>query len=153
MEWLTGLRGAVVGLDTAPLIYFIEENSLYLPLVRPSFQAVDRGDFQLVASVLTLTEVLVHPLRRSDYRLADQYRRVLLHARQVTTVHVSDAIAEEAAELRAKHGLRTPDAIQLATAIRSGASSFLTNDTRLPSLPNLSILVLNQLKASLPYRV
>jgi len=25
MEWLEALRGAVVGLDTAPLIYFVEE--------------------------------------------------------------------------------------------------------------------------------
>ncbi|WP_199315333.1 MULTISPECIES: hypothetical protein [Oscillatoriales] len=26
MEWLTQLEGRVVGLDSAPLIYFIEEN-------------------------------------------------------------------------------------------------------------------------------
>jgi len=26
MEWIEALRGSVVGLDTAPLIYFIEEN-------------------------------------------------------------------------------------------------------------------------------
>lgn len=63
MEWLKPLRGAVVGLDTAPLIYFIEENPLYLPLVRPFFEAIDRGEFRLVTSVLTLTEVLIHPMR------------------------------------------------------------------------------------------
>jgi hypothetical protein len=28
MEWVDGLRGSVVGLDTAPLIYFIEENPI-----------------------------------------------------------------------------------------------------------------------------
>jgi predicted nucleic acid-binding protein len=150
MEWLKALRGTIVGLDTAPLIYFIEENPIYLPLVRPFFEAVDRGEFQAVTSILTLTEVLVHPLRRDDRRLADQYRQILLHARQVTTLPISEAIAEEAAELRSKHGLRTPDAIQLATAIHSGASSFLTNDTRLPSISNLRILVLNQLTATAP---
>lgn len=26
MEWLVQLQGQIVGLDTAPLIYFIEEN-------------------------------------------------------------------------------------------------------------------------------
>jgi hypothetical protein len=26
MEWLIKLKGKIVGLDTAPLIYFIEEN-------------------------------------------------------------------------------------------------------------------------------
>ena len=149
MEWIETLRGAIVGLDTAPLIYFIEENPTYLPIVRRFFEAVDRGEFRAVTSVLTLTEVLIHPLRHGDHNLADQYRRILLHASQVMTVPVSEAIAEEAAQqLRAKHGLRTPDAIQLATAIRSGAASFLTNDSRLPTLIPLNILVLNQLTAT-----
>jgi len=145
MEWIEALGGTIVGLDTAPLIYLIEENPIFLPFVRPFFEAVDRGEFRVVTSILTLTEVLVHPMRRGDQELADQYRRILLHASQVTTAPVSEMIADEAAQLRARHGLRTPDAIQLATAIRSGASSFLTNDTRLPSLPPLNMLVLNQL--------
>ena len=150
MEWLEELRGAVVGLDTAPLIYFIEENPAYLPLVRPFFEAVDRGELRVVTSVLTLTEVLVHPMRRGDHDLADQYRRILLHANQITTVQVSEGVAEEAGQLRARHNLRTPDAIQLATAIRSGASSFLTNDGRLPKLAPLNILVLNELISTRP---
>jgi hypothetical protein len=64
MEWLDRLRGTVVGLDTATLNYFIEENSRYLPLVRPFFEAVDCGDFEIVTSTLTLAEVLVHPMRQ-----------------------------------------------------------------------------------------
>ena len=54
-------------------------------------------------------------------------------------------IAENAAKLRADYNLRTPDAIQMATAIYAGASFFLTNDIRLPSLPALTVLGLNQL--------
>jgi predicted nucleic acid-binding protein len=144
------LHGTVVALDTAPLIYLIEENQTYLSCVRPFFEAVDRGDLQVVTSTLTLTEVLVHPLRHGDRKLADQYRRILLHANQITTVPVSDAIAEEAAQLRVSHGFRTPDAIQLATAVRTGASSFLTNDARFSSVGALTVLVLNQLKATSP---
>jgi len=109
---------------------------------------VDRGELRVVTSVLTLTEVLVHPMRRGDHDLADQYRRILLHADQITTVPVSEGVAEEASRLRARHNLRTPDAIQLATAIRSGASAFLTNDGRLPEFSALNILVLNQLTSS-----
>jgi predicted nucleic acid-binding protein len=66
------------------------------------------------------------------------------------TVPLSADIAQEAAALRASHHLRTPDAIQLATAIRSGAASFLTNDHRLPAVSGLKMLVLNQLLAALP---
>jgi len=113
------VRGMVVALETAPLIYHIEENSIYLPFVRPFFEAVDRGEFRVVTSVLTLTEVLVHPMRHGDHEVADRYRRILLHSNQVATVPVSAAIAEEAARLRAEYALRTPDDIQLTTAIRS----------------------------------
>ena len=145
MEWIEALRGATVGLDTAPLIYLIEENPIYLPVVRPFFEALDRAEFQIVTSVLTLTEVLVHPMRHGDHELADQYRRILLHAGRIATKPVSEGVAEEAAQLRAHHGLRTPDAIQLATSIRAGASFFLTNDSRLPGIASLKILILNQL--------
>jgi predicted nucleic acid-binding protein len=150
MEWIKASHGSVVGLDTAPLIYLIEENSLYLGVLRSFFESADRGEFQVVTSMLTLTEVLVHPLRRRDHELASQYRRILLNANHVITVPVSELIAEEAAQLRANHGLRTPDAIQLATAIHSGASSFLTNDSKLPDLPSLNVLLLNRLIAITP---
>jgi predicted nucleic acid-binding protein len=43
--------------------------------------------------------------------------------------------------------LRTPDAIQMATAIFEGASFFVTNDARLPSLPGLEVLILEELRA------
>ena len=149
MEWIKALRGSVVGLDTAPLIYLIEESPLYLPALRAFFAAANQGEFKVVTSVLTLTEVLVHPLRRGNPRLVDEYRRILLNASHIDTLPVSKAIAEEAARLRAVHNLRTPDAVQLATAITAGASSFLTNDARLAGLPEPKILLLSRL-AMLP---
>lgn len=145
MEWVDALRGSIVGLDTAPLIYFIEENPLYLSPLRAFFDAADQGHFRIVTSILTLTEVLIHPLRQGNSPLANEYRRILLRANNVETLPVSALIAEEAARLRAKHNLRTPDSIQIATAVTAGATSFLTNDIRLTGhwIPN--ILVLKQL--------
>lgn len=144
MEWIGALHGKAVGLDTAPLIYFIEENPIYLARVRPFFEAMDRGDFSVVTSIVTLLEVLAHPFRRGDTELAQQYRDILLNAEGLTTILLSRDIAEKAARLRAAYGIRTPDAIQLAVAIHEGASFFLTNDARLPSLPGLNMLVLNE---------
>jgi len=147
VEWIAALRGEVVGLDTTPLIYFIEENPAYLETVRPFFEAMDRGEFSVVTSVVTLLEVLVHPFRNGDAQLARQYRDILLNAEGLTTILLSQGVAEDAARLRAAHNIRTPDAIQMATAIHEGASFFLTNDARLPSLPRLKVLVLDELKA------
>lgn len=145
MEWLAQLQGQIVGLDTAPLIYFIEENPNYLNVTDAFFEALFRGEFSVVTSVLTITEVLVYPLRQGNTILAQQYRDILFNAQGLTTIEVFPDIAETAAQLRANYNLRTPDAIQIATAIRGCASFFLTNDARLPSLPGLSVLVLEQL--------
>ena len=46
----------------------------------------------------------------------------------------SEDIADRAAQLRAEHGLGTPDAIHLATALECGAEVFVTNDRDLPAV-------------------
>ena len=145
MEWLESRRGQVVGLDTAPLIYFIEEHPVYLSTVVSFFQAVSKNELQVVTSTISLTEVLVRPLRQNDADLARQYREILQNSEGISCAPLSSEIAEEAARLRSENNIRTPDAIQMATAILHGAESFLTNDAGLPSIPNLQLLVLNDL--------
>ncbi|MBM4033007.1 MAG: type II toxin-antitoxin system VapC family toxin [Planctomycetes bacterium] len=145
MEWVRELRGTIVGLDTAPLIYFMEEHPKYGRIVVPFFEAMDRGEFSVVTSVLTLSEALTEPFRKGALELAEDYRRILLRAAHLTTVDVTPEIAEAAARLRADHKLRTPDAIQIATVRREGASSLVTNDTELPPLPGLRVIVLRDL--------
>lgn len=144
MEWINDLQGKTVGLDTAPLIYFIEENPTYLEAVRLFFEAMDRGDFSVVTSAVTLLEVLVHPLRINNIELAAEYRDILLNSR-LMTLEVSNTIAEQAARLRATHNIRTPDAIQISAALNAGASHFFTNDVRLPAIPSIQIISLDSL--------
>lgn len=141
MEWIAQLEGQIVGLDTAPLIYFIEQNPSYIAMMRVFFRALNQGNF----TVVTLPEVLVYPFRQGNTELSQQYRDILFNSVGLTTVEVDSNIAEIAAQLRADYNLRTPDAIQMATAISTGSSFFLTNDARLPSLPRLSVLVLQLL--------
>ena len=145
MEWIAALRGTTVGLDTSPLIYYIEEHPAFLPKVKPFFEAAVRGDFRIVTSFITLVEVLVHPLREGRPELAEEYRNVLLQSAEITAIPLDQGIAEEAANLRARYNLRTPDAIQVATAIRSGASWFLTNDADLAAVPGISVQILQHL--------
>ena len=147
MEWIAQLQGQVVGLDTAPLIYFIEANPTYLEITEAFFEAFTCAEFKVVTSVVTLLEALVYPLRQGDTLLAQQYRDVLLNGENLKSCQVPEEIAEAAAQLRTVYNLKTPDAIQLATAICEGASFFLTNDARLTSLPGLTVLVLDALRA------
>ncbi len=39
MEWIAQLEGKVVGLDTAPLIYFMEQNPKYIEMMRLFFRS------------------------------------------------------------------------------------------------------------------
>jgi predicted nucleic acid-binding protein len=144
VEWINDLHGKTVGLDTAPLIYFIEENPTYFGAVRIFFEAMDRGDFLVITSTITLLEVLVHPLRNNNRELAAEYRDILLNSR-LMTLEVSNAISEQAAGLRAIHNIRTPDAIQISTALNAGVSHFFTNDVRLPAIPSIQIISLDSL--------
>ena len=148
MGWLTNLYGTIVGLDTAPLIYFVEEQPTYLTLVDPFFEAMGRGDIQVVTSTLTLTEVLVYPYKRGDRWVIEQYSQMLLNTRNLETLPVSPQIAIEAARLRAAYGLKTPDSIQMATAKIGGATSFLSNDSRIATIPGLEVILLDTLLAS-----
>jgi predicted nucleic acid-binding protein len=146
MQWINQLQGQIVGLDTAPLIYLIERNPTYVEMMRFFFRELNRGEFTVVTSAVTLLESLVQPLRRGDTMLAQQYRDILFNQEGLTTIEVSSDIAETAAQLRAIHNIQSLDAIQLATAIRGGAAFFLTNDVRLPSsLPGLTVLLLDEL--------
>lgn len=145
MEWINGLMGKTVGLDTAPLIYFIEENPTYLDTTKLFFESMDRGDFTVITSTVTLLEVLVHPLRSNNTALAAEYRDILLNSKLIT-VEISSTIAEQAARLRAVHNIRTPDAIQISAAIDAGATHFFTNDIRLPVIPAIETLSLDSLK-------
>lgn len=145
MGWVESLHGKIVALDTTPLIYFIEEHPIYLKVVEPFFQAVEHGDITVVTSIVTLLEALVHPIKNANEELAQKYRELLFNSEGLTTITLSQEIAEEAARLRAFHNIRTPDSIQMATAITEGASFFLTNDMRLPLLSTLSTLTLDNL--------
>lgn len=128
-----------IAIDTAILIYYIERHERFGEVVRPLFEAADRGDVELVTSTVTLLEVLVVPYRTGDSRLAERYEALLTRSRGLTMVELGRPVIRAAAQLRAVHSLRTPDALQIAAALSRGCGSFLTNDRRLPSLPTLEV--------------
>jgi predicted nucleic acid-binding protein len=99
-----------LGLDTAPIIYFVEQNPAYVNTVRAIFNRIDSGKLEGFTSVITLTEVLTVPIRDSDTATENIYRTRLLYSRNLTTLAVLPVIAARAAALRANYRLRTPDA-------------------------------------------
>lgn len=130
-------------LDTAPLIYFIEGHSEYQNALTEIFKANDNGSFGFITSSITLLEVLVKPLRENKPELAERYKYILIKAPGIEILEMTNTLSIKAAELRAKFNLRTPDAIQVATAIENNADYFLTNDLRLKSVVEINIITLS----------
>ena len=135
-----------LGFDTAPLIYLIEAHPTYRPIMRDVVLRISAGHLLGVTSVVSLGEVLVQPFARRDLRLQQRYRDLLLNSIGFRTLPVDAAMAERAAELRARYGMRLPDALQLAAAIGEQCEAFLTNDRRLARVTDLRVLVLDDLE-------
>jgi predicted nucleic acid-binding protein len=132
--------------DTAPIIYYVEQSPRYFAVVDRIFHLVASGQLVAATSVITLAEVLVHPYRQGNQRLADEYKAFLLHSDDFRTMSIDDAAADQAARLRAKYQLLTPDAIQLAMAVNAGFQVFLTNDRGLQRVTEIRVLILDDLE-------
>lgn len=139
------LDGTIVFLDTTPLIYFIEGHSSYHGMLKRLFASNDKGNFTFISSCVTLLEVLVQPLRLGRGDLVNQYQKILLQAKGINIFEINNEIAVRAATLRAGYNIKTPDALQIATALEFNANYFLTNDLRLKGVAGIQFITLADL--------
>ena len=135
-----------LGFDTAPVIYFVEAHPEYDSQITPIFERIEQGELEGVTSVITLLEVLVQPIRLNRIDLVSRYRQLLLDSERFSTLPITVEISEVAAELRARYNLRTPDALQVATALVRRCEAFLTNDARLKRVAEIRVLTLDDLR-------
>lgn len=144
MGLVGGLEGKRICIDTAPVIYFIEKHPEYSSLLHPVFAEIDGGNIEAITSTLTLLEVLVLPFKTGNTRLAERYREILMFSEGFTTFAMLNEVSELAAEIRARHEIKTPDSIQIATGVLYEADCFLTNDSALKKVSQeIEVVVLD----------
>jgi uncharacterized protein len=114
----------MVYLDSCIAIYLIEEHPLYLPSIEHNLMA----DVDVCVSDLVVLECLVKPLKQQNVGLIAKFKNEF---EGFVNLPINPAIYLAAAQLRADHGLKTPDALHLACAIHHGCTEFWTNDDRL----------------------
>ena len=131
-----------IGIDTSILIYVVEDHPVYAAPLQPVFEWLERRRGHAVTSVVTMLEILVQPYRTADTDRVNQLYALLSTYPGLEWVSADLAIADRAVRLRAEHNLRTPDAIQAATAIGRGASGFLTNAAAFRRVTALDVLTL-----------
>jgi len=126
--------GCHICLDTAVLIYHLEHVQPYSDLTVRLVERLAGGDATAVVSTVTVTELLTAPFREAEPDAADAAEGFLASLPGCEIRPVSYEVARTAARIRARTGLRTPDALVAATARDAGATHLLTNDEGLRRL-------------------
>ncbi len=132
-------------LDANGFIYSIERIDPYRSMLDTLWLTVSVGQVKVVTSELTLLEVLVKPLKVGDATTATLFRTVLKHTPDVQMLPITQSVLEAAANLRATLGLKTPDAIHVATALLNNSVLFVTNDSAFRRVTDLNVTVLSEL--------
>lgn len=129
--------GAVVLVDTAPIIYVLEGHRSLARRFAPLFERHATAEIAFAVTTITIAEVLTGPLRKGEEALARRYKAVL-ESWQVVVLTVD--IADIAARLRARTKLKLPDAIQVASALAINANALMTHDRDFSAVKGLQIL-------------
>ncbi len=112
--------------DSCLFIYWVEQAS---PLSEVALRWLEQNSHvDLCVSPLVRLETLVKPMRFHQTEVVAAYETLL--AAQTGLV-IDDAVFARALDLRVRFGLKTPDAVHLATAQHNGCDEFWTNDNRL----------------------
>lgn len=122
---------ALFYLDSNVVIYAIERPRPRSDGQHRFLTALDTGAIRGCTSELTLAECLAGPLASGNAGLASLYTEFLTDRRYFRVLPISRTILVHAAELRAHSRATLADAIHIATALSSGATSVVTNDRRI----------------------
>jgi predicted nucleic acid-binding protein len=129
--------GALLLMDSAPIIYFLEAHPKFAKVFKGIFERHAAGDLQLAVTTISIAEVLTGPLQVGDEALAERFRAIL-ESWQV--VDLTADIATSAARLRATLRLKLADAVQAASAIAINADALISHDRDFSQVRSLRVL-------------
>lgn len=116
----------LIYLDACLLIYLAEGHPRWGISVADAMAQAAAARFGI--SPLVKCECLVGPIKRGDPVLERAYTALF---ERFVPLAMPEAVYLQAAPLRARFGLRTPDALHLACAQHHGCDALWTNDERL----------------------
>ena len=98
-------------IDTAPIIYYLQNSELYYNNMRAFWNKYDECDY--VTSAITVTEYLTYPYRQSDLKMVESFY-AFVNDMDIQVKEIDVRIAEKAAQIRAEYKFfKTMDSLQL----------------------------------------
>lgn len=134
-----------IALDTSIFIYQLESNPRYVACTDLIFSWLEQPDSTAITSTITMTELLVLPYREGHEERANAVYGVLSTHPNLDWIAPNLEIVELAARIRALHRLKTPDALQAATAAHSQVTGLITNNAAFERVEGFQTLVLDKL--------
>jgi predicted nucleic acid-binding protein len=132
-----------IALDTNLFIYVFEQHPEFGEKSKAILEQIEDGFVAAVASSVSLTEILVKPIREGNLTLEKQYKLLFSHFPNLTILPIDNMVAERAAYLRGKYNIKTSDALIVATALVANADLFITNDQRLEIVKEIKCISLD----------
>ncbi len=104
-------------------------------------RAIEEGNIEGVTSEITIAEVLVKPIETGNAGFVEAYQQMIVPGANFQVLPIARDILVDAAELRARRkSVRLPDAIHIATALKSSCTYMVSDDQRLHSIERMKIL-------------
>lgn len=119
-----------VALDTNSCIYYLAKERRRGKFVHALVQRAQRGELRVHLSPIVRMELLVQPLKTKD---ALEMRRVIALTRRtqgVVVFSMTEDMVAVGAELRARTGMKLPDALVAATAALTNCEVLVGNDAQ-----------------------
>ncbi len=129
----------IVFLDANIIIYQVEAVKAFRDKVRSVVSEIlsERPSSSFAVSRLSVLECLVKPVRERNEPVIERYRSFFA-ASDLNIVEITPHVIERALLLRASTGIRTPDAIQAASALTlADPAIFVTGDNGFSRIPEL----------------
>ncbi len=104
---------------------------------------MEEGRIEAATSTLTLLELLVQPYRLKKEEVVLKFYSLFTTYPHLSWIPLNLEISDLAAKLRAVHNLKTPDAIQIASAVSGGATVFVCNDSAFRRVREIECVILS----------
>lgn len=137
--------GRLVAIDTSVLIYLLEEHPEHARKSRRLFERFEHGSMRGIFSIVGMIELLTGVKKKNRQDLAQDYKILLSRLPNFDIYSIDEDIVDIASDLRVTYGVRTPDAIHIATAIAKDATMFITNDRALKKIKEIKVVSLGDL--------
>jgi predicted nucleic acid-binding protein len=130
-----------VYLDSVVIIYYLDHAGAFQVRAAHRLAALHAAGDEIVVSDLVRMECRVDPIRKGDTLRLARFDGFFAHP-DVQVVPITTTVFDRATQVRAAHGYKTIDAINLAAAVEASCNIFLTNDAQLTGFRDITVEIL-----------